>query len=84
MSFKLLSKLSRVQEEELAEYRSTVSIPALERELQNLRSQKKQLDERMQALQHEMSIVTQQSSARGALDVLVREKRNKEQMYQNE
>ena len=38
---------------------STVSILILERELQSIRCQKKQLDEHMQALQPEMKIVTQ-------------------------
>ena len=76
--------LSLSQEQELSEYKSSVSISAMEQELQTLHSQKKQLDQAMQTLQHEMSVITQQSSARGALDVLVRDKRNKEQLYQNE
>lgn len=73
-----------MQQQELSEYKASVNISDMEGELSKLRSHKKQLDEKMQALQREMTVVTQQSSARGALDILVRDKHAKEQMYQNE
>ena len=80
----VVCKLLCMQQQELSEYKATVSIPVMEEELQKLRSHKKQLDEQLQALQHELTVVTQQSSARGALDVLIRDKDAKERMYQSE
>ena len=56
----------------------------LERELKELGVQKKRVGEQVSALQQEQNIITQQSSARGALDNMQKDKQSKEQQYQNE
>lgn len=61
-----------------------MNITDLEEELQSLRKQKKQLDEQLSKLQREMDVITQQSQAQGALDVLIRDKHSKNQTYSNE
>ena len=49
-----------------------------------LRSEKKKVDEEISRLQQELSVISRQSSSRGALDALRRDKRAKEERYQNE
>ena len=72
------------QEQELAENRSAIDIPSLERSLQTLADEKKKLDQKVSSLQQELGRVSQQSSARGALESLRRDKRSREEQYQNE
>ena len=49
-----------------------------------LRSEKKRADEEISRLQRELSVISRQSSSRGALDALRRDKRAKEERYQSE
>ena len=56
----------------------------LERELKEFGVQKKRVGEQVSTLQQEQNIITQQSSARGALDNMQKDKQSKEQQYQNE
>ena len=49
-----------------------------------LRSEKKKADGEISRLQQELSVISRQSSSRGALDALRRDKRAKEERYQNE
>ena len=72
------------QEQELSEQRLQVDIPALEQALQSLGEEKRRLDERVSALQQELGRISQQSGVRGALEAFRRDKRAKEEHYQNE
>jgi len=72
------------QEQELSEQRLQVDIPALERAMQSLREEKRRLDERVSTLQQELGRISQQSGVRGALEAFRRDKRAKEEHYQNE
>lgn len=49
-----------------------------------LRSEKKKADEVISRLQQELSVISRQSSSRGVLDTLRRDKRDKEERYQTE
>ena len=73
-----------LQEQELGDLRSQIDIPSLERALGSLREEKRKLDEQVMSLQQELSRVSQQSSARGALEAFRKDKRTKEEQYQNE
>lgn len=75
---------SLLQEQELAEHRFQIDIPSLEVALQSFREEKKRLDERVSSLQQELGRISLQSGARGALEALRRDKRSKEEVYQNE
>ena len=55
---------------------------ALERELEETGEQKRKTGETVTRLQQEQSIITQQSSARGALQNMQKDKQAKEQQYQ--
>ena len=55
---------------------------ALERELEETGEQKRKTGEAVTRLQQEQSIITQQSSARGALQNMQKDKQAKEQQYQ--
>ena len=49
-----------------------------------MRDEKKRTDDRVQTLQVELSRISQQSAARGALEALKNQKRTQEESYQNE
>ncbi len=73
-----------IKEQELTESRGLVDIPALEGSLQSLTDDKRKLDQRVSVLQQELAHISQQSGARGALEALRKDKRNKDDQYQNE
>ena len=60
-----------------------VDIPALEQALKSLGEEKRKLDERVGALQHELGKISQQSGVRGALEAFRRDRRAKDEQYQN-
>ena len=76
--------LHSFQERELADYESQVDIPSLEVSLRLLHGEKRKVDEKVFSLQQELSRISQQASARGALDAKRKEKRSKEEDYQNQ
>ena len=59
-------------------------IEKMEIELQELREQKSTLDREVSVLQGELSRSTQQSAARGALDVLQKDRDSKDREYQRQ
>ena len=61
-----------------------MDVPALERSLRSLQGEKRNMDDSVNALQQEMTRISMQSSARGALEAHRKEKRNKEEDYQNQ
>lgn len=71
-------------ERELEEVRLQTNIPQMEESQSKLRSEKKKADEEMSQLQQELSVISRQLSSRGALDALRKDKRAKEERYQNE
>ena len=73
-----------MQEQELSECQSQVDISSLEGSLVTTKEEKRKMDEKVILLQKELSRVSQQSTARGALDALRKQKRAKEEDYQNE
>lgn len=73
-----------VQEQELSEQRLQVDIPALEKALKSFGEEKRKLDERVGALQQELGKISQQSGVRGALEAFRRDRRAKDEQYQNE
>ena len=72
------------KERELEEIRSQTNISEMETSHAALRSEKKKADEEISQLQRELSVISHQSSSRGALDALRRDKRAKEERYQSE
>lgn len=72
------------KERELEEVRLQTNIPQMEESQSKLRSEKKKADEEMSQLQQELSVISRQLSSRGALDALRKDKRAKEERYQNE
>ena len=72
------------QEQELSEQRLQVDIPALEKALKSFGGEKRKLDERVGALQQELGKISQQSGVRGALEAFRRDRRAKDEQYQNE
>ena len=72
------------QEQELSEQRLQVDIPALEQALKSFGEEKRKLDERVGALQQELGKISQQSGVRGALEAFRRDRRAKDEQYQNE
>ena len=73
-----------LQERELQEMKSQTNIVQMEDSLTALRGTKKKLDEETSRLQQELSVISRQSSSRGALEAFRRDKRDKEELYQNE
>ena len=73
-----------LQERELQETRSQTDIPKMEEALGAMRSSKKKLDEKVSELQQELAVISRQSSSRGALEAFRKDKRSKEEQYQNE
>lgn len=65
----------------MEEFTSSVDIEALEAELEQLSSQKKTNNNSLSKLQQELTEITKQSSARGALESLQKQKQAKEQEY---
>ena len=61
-----------------------MDIPSLEMSLRSLHGEKKKMDEKVSSLQQEMSRISQQASIRGALDAKKKERRIKEEDYQNQ
>ena len=61
-----------------------MDIPVLERSLRSFQEEKRKLDEKVFTLQHELSRISQQSSARGALEASKKQRRSKEEDYQNQ
>lgn len=61
-----------------------MDIDEMEKQLQELREQKSTLDREVSALQSELSRSTQQSAARGALDVLQKDQESKDREYHRE
>ena len=57
---------------------------ALEAGLEALKGEKRAQDASVTALQQEMAHISQQASARGALDAFRKDRRSKEEAYQNE
>lgn len=56
----------------------------MEEEVVSLREEKRRGDDRVQTLQAELSKISQQSAARGALEELKKEKRARGDAYQSE
>ncbi len=56
----------------------------MEEAARSLRNEKKKTDDKVQTLQTELSKISQQSAARGALEALKNQKRTQEVAYQNE
>jgi hypothetical protein len=52
--------------------------------VRSLQGEKRSLDEKVFSLQGELSRIVQQSSARGALEASKKQRRNKEEDYQNQ
>ena len=61
-----------------------MDIPSLENSLRSLHRDKRSMDEKVFSLQGELSRIVQQSSARGALEASKKQRRNKEEDYQNQ
>ena len=59
-----------------------MDISSLERELEEIGGDKRGVGDRLSRLQQEQAVITQQSSARGALDSMQKQKGTKEQQYQ--
>ena len=72
------------QERELSDYESQVDVSSLENSLRSLRGEKRSVDEKVIALQGELSRIVQHSSARGALEASKKQRRSKEEDYQNQ
>ena len=72
------------QTQELSEHQAAVDIPALERALAAMGEEKRRADERVAVLQGELDRISQQSRTWGALEALRKDKRGKEEQYQNE
>ena len=72
------------KERELEEVKSQTNIPQMEESHSKLRSEKKKADEEISRLQQELLVISRQSSSRGALDTFRKDKRAKEERYQNE
>ena len=68
----------------MSDYESQVDIPSLESSLRSLHKDKRSMDEKVFSLQGELSRIVQQSSARGALEASKKQRRNKEEDYQNQ
>ena len=60
-----------------------MDIPALEDQLTQLQSEKRQFDESVRSLQEELAKVTKQAAARGAVDALRKQKRTTEEELSN-
>ena len=73
-----------LQERELQEMKLQTNIVQMEDSLTTLRGTKKKLDEETSRLQQELSVISRQSSSRGALEAFRRDKRDREELYQNE
>ena len=61
-----------------------MDIPALERALTAMGEERRRADERVSVLQGELDRISQQSRIWGALEALRKDKRGKEEHYQNE
>ena len=61
-----------------------MDIPSLENSLRSVHREKRNMDEKVLSLQGELSRIVQQSSARGALEASKKQRRNKEEDYQNQ
>ncbi len=61
-----------------------MDLSSLEEAARSLRNEKKKTDDKVQTLQTELSKISQQSAARGALEALKNQKRTQEVAYQNE
>ena len=68
----------------MSEQRLQVDIPALEKALKSFGEEKRKLDEHVGALQQELGKISQQSGVRGALEAFRRDRRAKDEQYQNE
>lgn len=73
-----------LQEQELSDYQAGTDIEKMELQLQELKEQKSTLDKEVSTLQSELSRSTQQSAARGALDVLQKDRDRKDKEYQQQ
>ena len=73
-----------IQEKELSDYHETVDIVALEEELEVLGQDKQKLNTKAMQLQKELTQQSVYSSARGAVDGLKKQKKEKEDSYQLE
>ena len=61
-----------------------MDIPSLETSVRSLQREKRGVDEKVFSLQGELSRIVQQSSARGALEASKKQRRSKEEDYQNQ
>ena len=68
----------------MSEQRLQVDIPSLEQVLKSFGEEKRKLDERVGVLQQELGKISQQSGVRGALEAFRRDRRAKDEQYQNE
>ena len=73
-----------LKERELEESRVQTDISKMEEAQMVLRSEKRRADDEISRLQQELSVISRQSSSRGALDTLRRDRRAKEERYQTE
>ena len=80
----VIFSVSHTKERELEEVKAQTNIPKMEASHSALRSEKKKVDEEISRLQQELSVISRQSSSRGALEALRRDKRDKEERYQTE
>jgi prefoldin subunit 5 len=73
-----------LQEKELSDYHASMDLVAMEEELDELSAEKQKLGTKLTQLQKELSQLSMYSSARGAIDGLKKQKKEKEDMYQLE
>jgi len=70
-----------VRERECEDYKNEVDVSAMERKLEELFTEKQTLDKKIMQLQKEQALLSQQASARGALEELRKQKKAMEESY---
>ena len=73
-----------LQESESEEYKKDVDVLAMERDLGECSREKQAMDRKIMQLQKEQTQLSQQASARGALEELRKQKRALEETYRNQ
>ena len=73
-----------LQESELEEYKKDVDVLVMERDLGECSREKQAMDRKIMQLQKEQTQLSQQASARGALEELRKQKRALEETYRNQ
>ncbi len=75
---------SPLKDKELSDYKEQVDMTFIEEELDKFSQEKQKVKYRVQHLQKELSQLSLQSSARGAIEEVKKQKRSKEETYQLE